>query len=227
MKKRIVLSFLLILSLASCDFSGSPNPSSGSPTDGITSATMDRYQNGELREYEGARLDPAIGPRDNSILGIQTVSLTGYVLKIDGLVGEVRDLSYEEVTAFPSDTRLYTLYCVEGWDATLLWKGIPLKDLLSSSEVKAEAKTVIFHSVDGYTTSLPLAEILEKNLMLAYEANGLPIPASMGFPFILVAEDKWGYKWARWINRIELSSDTDYEGYWESRGYDNAGDLDK
>ena len=47
----------------------------------------------------------------------------------------------------------------------------------------------------------------------------------MGFPFIFVAEDKWGYKWARWINRIELSSDESYQGYWESGGYSNEGNL--
>ena len=41
-------------------------------------------------------------------------------------------------------------------------------------------------------------------------------------PFQLVAESKWGYKW---ITRIELSDDADYEGYWESRGYSNDADL--
>ena len=42
--------------------------------------------------------------------------------------------------------------------------------------------------------------------MLAFNANGIELPPEMGYPFIFVAEDKWGYKWARWVNRIELSS---------------------
>ena len=105
--------------------------------------------------------------------------------------------------------------------------GVLLKTLLDAAEPKPETNTVIFHAVDGYTTSLPLQEILEKNLILAYDANGIALPPEMGFPFIFVAEDKWGYKWARWVNRIELSSDDSYQGYWESNGYSNDADLGK
>lgn len=225
MKKLIAVFVIFILFLSSCNFLGNPQNSGNSESDVVTSATMNRYRPNELHEYNGIPLDPAVGPRDNSIKGIQTVSLTGYTLKIDGLVNSPQDLTYDEVLALPSDTRLITLHCVEGWSATLLLKGVLMKDLFQSSSVKSEAKTVIFHAVDGYTTSLPLAEIISKNLMIAYEANGLAIPPALGFPFIFVAEDKWGYKWARWINRIELSSDTNYKGYWEAAGYDNAGDY--
>lgn len=80
---------------------------------------------------------------------------------------------------------------------------------------------MIFHCVDGYTTSMPWATIRDKEMLLAYAANGVPLPASMGFPFIVVAEDKLGYKWARWVTEIELSSDENYQGYWEKRGYSN------
>jgi DMSO/TMAO reductase YedYZ molybdopterin-dependent catalytic subunit len=57
--------------------------------------------------------------------------------------------------------------------------------------------------------------------------NDVTIPPERGFPFMLVAESKWGYKWAKWITGIELSSDTSYRGYWEDRGYSNDGDLDR
>jgi DMSO/TMAO reductase YedYZ molybdopterin-dependent catalytic subunit len=132
---------------------------------------------------------------------------------------------YEDVKALPAETRLVTIHCVEGWDAAILWKGVLTNELLNASAVQPEAKTVIFHAADGYTTSLPLQEILDKKLMLAYVANDLPLPAEMGYPFIFVAEDKWGYKWARWVTRIELSSDTNYKGYWERNGYSNGGDY--
>ncbi|MHB1485577.1 MAG: molybdopterin-dependent oxidoreductase [Saccharofermentanales bacterium] len=226
MRKLSLIIIVMTLSMSSCRFANTPSPStSGNDSqDAVTSATASRYRANELRDYNGTHLDPAVGPRDNSIRGIQNVSLSGYSLSVNGLVNITQNLTYEEVTAKPSVTKLLTLYCVEGWDATLLLKGILMKDLLTPSEVKPEAKTIIFHGVDGYTTSLPLKEILDKNLMIAYQANGLPLPPAMGYPFIFVAENKWGYKWARWINRIELSSDTNYKGYWESLGYDNAGD---
>jgi DMSO/TMAO reductase YedYZ molybdopterin-dependent catalytic subunit len=99
-------------------------------------------------------------------------------------------------------------------------------DVIDPAEPKPEAVTVIFHAVDGYTTSLPLQTVRDKDLILAYGANGLDLPPEMGYPFIVVAEDKLGYKWARWVNGIELSGDPDYKGYWEERGYSNEADLE-
>lgn len=189
--------------------------------DVVSKATMDRYQENEIREYQGANLDPAIGPRDNSIKGIQYVEIDSYRLKITGLVEEQTKLAYEEVLSLDSYERKITLYCVEGWDATVLWKGVLLKDIMDLAGIKPGANTVIFHSVDGYTTSLPLETILSKELILAYDANGLPLPAQLGYPFMVVAEDKLGYKWARWVNEIEVSDDPSYLGYWEQRGYNN------
>lgn len=191
------------------------------PPDGVSQATADRYQELEIREYQGVRLDPAIGPRDNSISGIQTVDLDSYQLQLTGLVAKPGSYSYQQVLAKEPSQRLITLYCVEGWQATVLWEGVRITDLLADAGIKDEATTVIFHCVDGYTTSLPLATIKDKDMLLAYSANGVALPASMGFPFIVVAEDKLGYKWARWVNEIELSSDENYKGYWEKRGYPN------
>jgi DMSO/TMAO reductase YedYZ molybdopterin-dependent catalytic subunit len=229
MKKILLLATSIIL-LAACAAprqSSTANPSATATPDTVSSATMERYRAGELRTYNGTKLDPAVGPRDNSIKGTQQVDITSYTLAIDGLVQTPKQYKYDEVKALPAQTKLVTVHCVEGWDATILWKGVLMADLLNTATVKPEAKTVIFHAVDGYTTSLPLHEILDNNLMLAYDANGIALPPQMGYPFIFVAEDKWGYKWARWVNRIELSSDTNYKGYWEQNGYDNGGNVTK
>jgi DMSO/TMAO reductase YedYZ molybdopterin-dependent catalytic subunit len=128
--------------------------------------------------------------------------------------------------AYPTQQRLITLYCVEGWEATILWEGVSLMDLIELANPSEEVTTIIFHASDGYTTSLPLETIQEKDLIIAYRANGLPLPPEMGFPFIVVAQEKLGYKWARWVTEIELSSDEDYKGYWESRGYSNLADVE-
>ena len=83
---------------------------------------------------------------------------------------------------------------------------------------------MIFHAVDGYTSSLPLDFIQSNDILLAFKLNGLTLPAEEGFPLMVVAESKWGYKWVKWVDGIELSNDTSYRGYWESRGYDNNGE---
>ena len=224
--KRIGTILLAALLLAGCS-AKTDIPNAATAADAVSAATMARYREGELQEYNGEKLDPAVGPRDNSIKGVQTVDPNTYQLTIDGLADAPQAYSYDDVLQMPSEERLLRLYCVEGWNANILWKGVLLKTLLDASEPKPETNTVIFHAVDGYTTSLPLQEILEKNLILAYDANGIALPPEMGFPFIFVAEDKWGYKWARWVNRIELSSDDSYQGYWESNGYSNDADLGK
>lgn len=214
-----IVLFLMLAVLSSCSSSDPVGP------DGTTEATENRYSELEIREYEGTRLDPSVGPRDNSIAGIQNVELEGYALKITGLVQEEQSFTYEEILAMPAAEKLITLHCVEGWEATVLWKGTSIGDLIQLAEADQKADTVIFHCVDGYTTSMPLADILERNMILAYSSNGIPLPPALGFPFIVVAEDKWGYKWARWVDAIILSSDTEYKGYWEERGFGNGADL--
>lgn len=228
MKKRLLaalLPFALLLT-AACSAASVP-AETGPGTDAVSAATEERFREGELREYEGTKLDPAVGPRDNSISGTQQVDLSTFALTIDGLVDSPLSYTYDEVTALPGEDRLVTIHCVEGWDATILWRGVTIGSLIRDAGVQAAANTVIFHAVDGYTTSLSLGEILSGNLLLAYNANGIALPPEMGYPFIFVAEDKWGYKWARWVNRIELSSDPAYKGYWEGYGYSNEGNLDQ
>lgn len=197
-------------------------------TDAKSGATRDRFRVGEVLDYQGTNLDPAIGPRDNSISGIQKVDIESYKLGVGGLVNSPVQMTYDEVLELTAYERLITLHCVEGWDATILWKGVLIKELIAKAGgAKPEAKTVIFHAVDGYTTSLSLFNIENWDIIMAYQANGLPLPSELGFPFIVVAENKFGYKWARWVDAIELSEDESYRGYWEQRGYSNNGSINE
>lgn len=182
----------------------------------------------EIKEYQGEDLSSINDFRENSIAGPQHININDYKLNIVGLVDKQLNLTYNEViNQSPSQQKVITLNCVEGWSVTILWEGIPLKDLFDASGIKQGANTVIFRSYDGYSTSLPLSYILENNIILAYKMNGVTIPEERGFPFQVVAESKWGYKWAKWVTEIELSDDPNFRGYWEERGYSNDGSLDK
>ncbi len=181
----------------------------------------------EVREYAGEKLSSIGDFRENSIKGHQNVNIGNYTLEISGLVENPKKYSYNEVLSKQRYSKLITLYCVEGWDVKLLWEGVLVKDLLYDAGVKPEANTVIFYAYDGYSTSLPLDYVIEKDIMLAYSINNVTLPQQMGFPFQLAAEDKWGYKWIKWVTKIELSDNPDYRGFWESRGYSNRGDIDK
>ena len=89
------------------------------------------------------------------------------------------------------------------------------------------ANTIIFKAYDDYTTSFPLNYTMDNNILLAFKMNNATLPAERGFPFQLVAESKWGYKWIKWVTEIELSDNPYYKGYWESRGYSNNGNLNE
>ncbi|MDA8125934.1 MAG: molybdopterin-dependent oxidoreductase [Deltaproteobacteria bacterium] len=180
----------------------------------------------EIREYEGQKLGSVTDFHENSIQGAPAVDIGKYRLLIDGLTEKKAAFSYGELQKMPHTKRLIELNCVEGWTVKALWEGIPLRELLKAAPPKPEAVTVVFHCADGYDTSLPLKEVLARDLIIADRINGLTLPKEQGYPFILVAQDKWGYKWARWIVRIELSRNTNYRGYWERSGYSQAGDLD-
>ncbi len=183
-------------------------------------------RSGELREANRTSLDSVAAFRENSIHGPPAVDLASYRLAIGGTVGRPQNYTYGEVLArFPGEGRVVTLSCVEGWDATALFEGVRVIDLLEASNVSPSATTVIFSALDGYTTSLPLDAVRDGRLLLAYRVNNLTLPRSLGSPFILVAEGRWGYKWCRWVTGIDASTEADYRGYWEQRGYANGGEL--
>ena len=182
----------------------------------------------EIREYEGAKLGSVDDFRENSIKGPQRVDTESYQLDITGLVENPKSYNYDEVISnYQQYKKVVTLDCVEGWSVTILWEGVLVRDLIGEANLLPEAKTVIFHAYDGYTTSLPLDYIMDNDIIMAYKMNDITLPTERGFPFQLVAESKWGYKWIKWITKIELSDNVDYRGYWESRGYSNTADLDK
>ncbi len=179
----------------------------------------------EIREYKGEDLSSISAFRENSIKGPQKVDMADYGLKITGLIEEPKVYTYGEVLDFQSYAKPVELFCVEGWSAYILWEGVLIKDLIGEGNIKPQANTVIFHAYDGYTSSLPLDYVIDNDILLAYNMNNVTLATERGFPFTVVAEDKLGYKWVKWVTKIELSNNKDYEGYWEKRGYSNDAEL--
>ncbi|OGN99005.1 MAG: oxidoreductase [Chloroflexi bacterium RBG_13_51_18] len=190
--------------------------------------TATQLGNVEIKEYEGENLSSVNDFRDNSIKGPQYVDITNYHLQVTGLVANSTNYTYDEViNDFDRYQKVVSLDCVEGWSVNILWEGMQVRDILAQAVPLPEAKVVIFHAYDGYTTSFPIEYIVDNPILMAYTMNDIEIPPERGYPFMLVAESKWGYKWIKWITQIELSNDINYKGYWEERGYSNSGDLDK
>ena len=177
---------------------------------------------GEILEYEGQDLSLINDFRENSIRGPQQINESTYSLAITGLVNQTIEFSYNEIiNEFQKYQKVTTLHCIEGWSVTILWEGFLLEEILEKAEISPDSEVVIFYAYDGYSTSLPIGYIKNQEIMLAYKMNDVILPPERGFPFQLVAESKYGYKWIKWITEIELSNNTSYKGYWESRGFSN------
>jgi len=217
----LVFSAILVV-LAGCGVAGNTNGIDGEKNG------VKELEAVEVRQYEGKDLSSVNDFRENSIKGPQYVDIENYQLMVGGLVEKPKSYDYEAVIDnYQSYKKVVTLDCVEGWSATILWEGMLVRELIAESGILPGAKVVIFHAYDGYTTSFPIEYIMDNDIMMAYKMNEIALPPERGYPFQLVAESKWGYKWIKWITEIELSDDEDYRGFWESRGYSNTGDLDK
>ncbi|MFC1901662.1 molybdopterin-dependent oxidoreductase [Chloroflexota bacterium] len=213
----IVITIILIASFVFVGIRFGPDSSDVAELEGV-----------EVREYEGENLSSINDFRENSIKGPQQVDIESYQLKISGLVAEPTTYTYGEVIKdYDNYRKVVRLNCVEGWAVNLLWEGMLVRDIVEQAGPLPEARTVIFHAYDGYTTSFPIEYVMENDILMAHKMNEVALPPERGFPFQLVAESKWGYKWIKWITEIELSDDINYKGYWESRGYANDGDLEK
>jgi DMSO/TMAO reductase YedYZ molybdopterin-dependent catalytic subunit len=181
----------------------------------------------EISEYQGEKLSSIDDFYMNAIAGTQYIDIDQYSLHVTGLVEKPLEYSYDEViNEYQNYEKVVTLNCVEGWSVKILWEGFMLGNLVTNAHPLPGVTTIILKAYDGYSTSFPIEYIMDNDILVAYRMNGVDLPPERGFPFQLVAESKWGYKWIKWITSIELS-DQGYYGYWESRGYSNDGNLDE
>ena len=184
---------------------------------------------GEVTQYQGQNLtsisdflEDINQHPDVAIDGTQHINQTTYRLTVTGLVNNTLKYTYDDVVNnFPLYQQVGTLLCVEGWSVTMLWQGVLINDLLQEAGASPNATTLIFSASDGYTTELPLNYVVQNNLILAYKVNNVTLPAAAGFPLMLIAQNQYGYKWIKWVTSIDVSNDSSYLGYWESRGYPN------
>jgi len=193
----------------------------------LISGCLSRQDDGnetEATEFMGIKLTPISEQGNNAIKGTRFIDKDAYRLQIDGMVERPTNLTYDQITTYTPVSKVVTLNCVEGWSFTSKWTGVPVKTLLDMTGINENATAVIFFSEDSYSTAHDLDYLIDNNIMLAYRINDLTLPPDRGFPLQLVAEGKYGYKWAKWIDHIELVNSS-YKGYWESRGYNNKGDF--
>jgi DMSO/TMAO reductase YedYZ molybdopterin-dependent catalytic subunit len=148
-----------------------------------------------------------------------------WLLSVDGAVEEPYVLGWEAFTADDSQTEWRgDIHCVTRWSKfDMDWRGADVKELIGRARPRPEATHLLAHSYGGYTTNMPLSDVLEHPALIAHQADGTPLEPDHGGPARLLVPHLYLWKSAKWIQRLELL-DHDELGFWERNGYHHRGD---
>jgi DMSO/TMAO reductase YedYZ molybdopterin-dependent catalytic subunit len=153
--------------------------------------------------------------------GYPKFDAASYRLTVDGMVDHPLVMNIDDILRAPSVTEKRFYQCVTGWAVpNTVWTGIRLSHLLDQVGPHPDAHAVKFYSFDGvYTESLTMAQARQPDVLLAYKLDHKPLSRPQGAPLRLVVPGMYGYKFAKWVNRVELIPEP-IDGYWEQNGYD-------
>ncbi len=155
---------------------------------------------------------------------VMRVTPGSFKLTISGLVEPKLVLDWDRLLAYPAAEQTCDLHCVTGWsklDTT--WKGVRVSSILAPLAVSPSALHTVIHAEGGWTTNLPVEELLRDDVLLAYEYEARPISAEHGGPVRLLVPRLYLWKSAKWVSGIEFTIEQRL-GYWETRGYHELGD---
>lgn len=211
--------------------------------------SQDDSQSGEIRQKlveskekwakEGRLLTGASAPPEQRLppgqrlvtnwpvldLGVQPdIPTEKWHLRVDGLVENPVVWKWADFMAQPQFEDVSDIHCVTAWSRfDNHWQGVSARHILSVVKPKPEARHIVFHSFDGYTTNLPLAAFDDGDVLLAHSWEGKPIAREHGGPVRVIVPKLYFWKSAKWVNRMEFVAE-DRPGFWEERGYHNEGD---
>jgi DMSO/TMAO reductase YedYZ molybdopterin-dependent catalytic subunit len=147
-------------------------------------------------------------------------------LKIHGQVKNSLELNFAEIKALPPVNETLTLECIGNPpNGTLIgnakWTGPKLDALLKRARPLSKGVYAKLRAADGYTTGIPIDELMRRENFLPYLMNGVPLPPEHGYPLRIFIPGKYGMKQPKWLTEIEFV-DKEFTGYWEARGWTNS-----
>jgi len=158
-------------------------------------------------------------------LGIQPeIPLNAWKLELVGECENPQTLDWTDFEAIGIIDLITDFHCVTTWSCyDMPWRGVPLHKVIALAKPTDNATHVMFHSYDGYTTNVPLADCMQEDSLLATHWNGKPLEVKHGGPVRGMIPHLYAWKSAKWVKGIEFMT-ADQRGFWEVRGYHNYGD---
>ena len=150
--------------------------------------------------------------------------LQKWSFRIEGLVKEPASWSWTDFLKLPAQDFVKDISCVTKWTKLdTRWRGVSVDVLLEQVDLDRRAAFVTAFSDGGYTTNVPLPELINGQSFVAYEYDGKPLAPEHGGPARLVVPHLYFWKSAKWVRGLRVM-ERDEPGFWESLGYNNHGD---
>lgn len=145
-------------------------------------------------------------------------------LNVRGLVERPFQLTWDEFQQLPRRSIRADFHCVTTWSKfDNEWEGVPFTVIAEKAGVLPEARFVMVLAEGGYTTNVPLADLMRADVLLADRHAPEPLTADHGAPLRLVVPHLYAWKSAKWLRGFDFLAE-DRAGYWEGVGYHMYGD---
>jgi DMSO/TMAO reductase YedYZ molybdopterin-dependent catalytic subunit len=153
------------------------------------------------------------------------VDLARWAFDVTGVDGTSHALSWTQLMELPDEEITVDIHCVTKWSKLdTHWRGVPINTVLDATETsRQDSQHALVHSYGGYTTNLPLEDLLDGKAWVVFEFGGKPLAPAHGGPARLLVPHLYFWKSAKWVNGIELLP-REQLGFWESLGYHAYGD---
>jgi DMSO/TMAO reductase YedYZ molybdopterin-dependent catalytic subunit len=144
--------------------------------------------------------------------------------RIAGLIEKPVRLTWDEFSRLPMKEVVADMHCVTRWSRfDVRWEGVPFTEVAKLVNVKPEARYVMVHAEEDFTSNVPLDDLMRPTTLFALRHNGEPLPGEHGYPVRLVVPHLYAWKSVKWVRGIEFMAQ-DAPGFWEQNGYHMYGD---
>src|SRR5260370_31256333 len=151
--------------------------------------------------------------------GVPRVDLRTWDFRVDGLVEKPLRLTWEEFNRLPRTEIQCDMHCVTRWSRfDNRFEGVLFTELIKLVSLKPEARFAIIRGENGYTTNLPLADLMKPTTIFAFKHDGEELSAEHGYPLRLIVPHLYLWKSVKWVRGLELTA-RDEPCFWEQNGY--------
>lgn len=155
---------------------------------------------------------------------VPTADLAAWDFRVWGEVERPLTFDWHEFGAMPRTTVHADIHCVTRWSRLAAeFEGVPLTHILERARPTADARFVVAHCEQGYTTNLPIDVLGGDDVLLCDRADGAALTPEHGYPLRLVVPRLYFWKSAKWIRGLRFLAH-DEPGFWERYGYHNDAD---